>query len=586
MAPVEAIDGFMERTELESLALIIDTRYEPIRILGSGANGQVILVRDRELEHSLIAIKLLYPHLVFKESSFARFRTETKLTMQLSHPNILPAYGLSRTRDGTIYLKLAFNDGPTLAQVLEANECGLALDWAIRIIGEIASGMEHAHRRGVIHRDLKPANILLDASGAARISDFGVAQVIRAETSFTRYGDIIGTPQYMAPEVMNSQPADPRADIYSFGVIAFEILTGQAPYRANTFWELAEQVCEGRAPVILELRPDVPEALASLIQRCLRVNKAERVSSFSEILAEYPFPLRGESASEMPQRMSAELHSAVTDEPVGFNRIVRRRMQQHFERLLSAAIWSSLILLLLLPPQLNPDASHKYATAVVYLERQVGRPLESLRLLAAMPIDMVWPEVAWSYQPMGAFYSTTFVAAGYPTGIKTADGGTPLHGSVRTVNLGLSKRLLEAGADPNAQMPDGSTPLLLAILGNDSATAERLLKYGASPNISRRDGLTPLMLAASRGRVELVSKLLQAAADATRIDQKGSSALHYAIRAGSAEVVSLLSDAGSSPTLLNNANESPASLIEQLKDPILRQELNSALRRDATHPNL
>ena len=557
----------------------IDNRFTVVRTLGSGANGKVVLVQDAQLDESLLALKLLHPHVTFKSNSYARFRTETRVTMQLAHPNILPAYGMGKTAAGITYLKLAYNDGPTLEHLIEQHPHGCRLDQALFIIGEMAKGMEYAHRKGIIHRDLKPANVLLSATGAVRISDFGLAQIIRSEAALTGRGDIVGTPQYIAPEVMRGELADSRADIYAFGVITFELLTGSAPYSANSFWELADLVLHSEVPDPRNCRPEIPDDLAAILMRCLAKDRSQRYPSFTELLHALSVTQNEAEGHGVSSRQIENQPDAVGLESQDFQGFFGRWLQQNFHGSLTVAIWTSIAVLLpLLPPLLNTDAREKYTTLAVTIEKLVGTELLWLRALFNVPLGLHWPECVSDRLGEHSMLAVSFVKAGYPP--DTYDPVSklyPIQGAVVRNDIELVQRLLNAGASVNIRADHGATPALMAANWGDLKLMQVLLEANADPNLQNNSGLSPLLIAAERGRVDVIRLLLSHAANPNLQDREGNAPLHKAIYSLNPEAVKVLVENGADPHLQNSRGQTPLQLAANISGEQLRVELEAAL---------
>jgi tetratricopeptide (TPR) repeat protein len=262
---------------LERLQTAISDRYLPDRELGRGGMAIVYLARD--LKHDRpVAIKVLRPEL----SSVLgpeRFQREIRLAARLQHPNILPVYD-SGASDGVLWFTMPYVEGDTLRRRL-VRRGRFSVDETIPVLEDIARALAYAHRRGVIHRDVKPENVMV-GDDYVLLADFGVAKPVDAggDVGLTHPGGLVGTPAYMAPEQVAAEGSlDHRVDIYAFGVLAYELLAGEPPF-ANL--ELAPLLIAHatREPVALgSRRPEVPQALAELVMRCLRKDPGERWSS-------------------------------------------------------------------------------------------------------------------------------------------------------------------------------------------------------------------------------------------------------------------------------------------------------------------
>jgi serine/threonine-protein kinase len=208
-----------------------------------------------------VAVKVLRPELAATLGP-DRFLREIEIAAKLNHPHILPLFDSGEAK-GFLYYVMPFVEGESLAERLRY-ERQLAYDEAVRIAGEVASALDHAHKRGVIHRDIKPANVLL-SGGHAVVADFGIARAVSAaaEPGITEQGAVVGTPMYMSPEQAagDTGEVDARADIYSLGCVVFEMLAGKPPYDAPTLQATIAQAVSGFVPDVRDMRPEVPTSV-------------------------------------------------------------------------------------------------------------------------------------------------------------------------------------------------------------------------------------------------------------------------------------------------------------------------------------
>ena len=243
----------------------------------------VYLARDIKHDRD-VALKVLRPELAAAMGS-DRFPREIRTVAQFNHPHILSLYDSGEV-DGFLYYVMPFVEGETLRDRL-VRERQLPVNDAVRVLREMADALSYSHHRGVVHRDIKPANVLLSGRHAI-VADFGVAKALRAAggDTLTTVGIAVGTPQYMAPEqAMGQQDVDHRADIYSLGLLGYEMLAGRPPFEAPTAQALlAAQVIEA-PPDIMLARPGLPPLLGEAIMRCLAKNPADRWQSAEELLA-------------------------------------------------------------------------------------------------------------------------------------------------------------------------------------------------------------------------------------------------------------------------------------------------------------
>jgi len=261
---------------------MLGTRFRIVGLLGRGGMGEVYRADDLELGQS-VALKFLPAELAADTSALQRLRTEVKTARQVAHPNVCQVYDISEI-DGHVFLTMEYVDGGDLAQVLQ--RLGRpGREKAQEIARQLCLGLAAAHENGILHRDLKPANIMLDGRGRVRITDFGLAG-LAAELASTR--EIAGTPAYMAPEQLQSGTVSPRSDIYSLGLLLYEIFTGKRAFEGKTREEILQTRASGTPSSMSTVLEDIDPAVERVVQRCLEPDPAERPSSVYEVLGGLP----------------------------------------------------------------------------------------------------------------------------------------------------------------------------------------------------------------------------------------------------------------------------------------------------------
>ncbi|MBU6364769.1 MAG: serine/threonine protein kinase [Gemmatimonadetes bacterium] len=275
-----------EDPELRALVeQALQATYELGAEIGRGGMGIVYRARDRRLKRQ-VAIKLLPPELSFRRDVRTRFLREAETAAQLSHPNIVPIYSVDEIGN-LVFFVMACVDGDNLARQLQQRGA-LPIDQVRRWTREVSEALAYAHSRGVIHRDIKPDNILVDAiDGRAVVTDFGIARAASESgdaSRLTATGAAIGTPAYMSPEqASGDRDVDARSDLYSLGVVAYQMLSGETPFTAGTMPAmLVKHLAETPVPVA-QRRPDVPPDLAELVMRLLAKSPADRIQSATEV---------------------------------------------------------------------------------------------------------------------------------------------------------------------------------------------------------------------------------------------------------------------------------------------------------------
>jgi len=283
-APIVAEVHEHERGIPESLRTALAGRYTIERELGRGGQATVYLARD-ERHGRLVALKVLHP-LVAPHAGpshgAARFQREIEFAARLSHPHVLPLFD-SGAAAGRLYYITPYVDGESLRERL-ARTGRPPLTETLRVLRDVARALAHAHRQGILHRDIKPANILLNQDGDALVSDFGVAKALAA-TEITDTTLALGTPAYMAPEQAGGSPdIDHRADLYAFGVVAYELLTGARPFAGRSRQDLFVALRSETPPPVATIQPEVPAPLAVLVDRLLAKRALDRPRDAAEVL--------------------------------------------------------------------------------------------------------------------------------------------------------------------------------------------------------------------------------------------------------------------------------------------------------------
>lgn len=268
---------------------IIAGRYRLIKKLGRGGMAEVYLARQESLDRD-VAVKLMHTFLQAEEDFLHRFKREAKAMAALNHPNIVSVYDFDAYGENTYYLVMEYIGGGALKDTLEElAQKGerLPLERSIEITLQVLDALAYAHARGMIHRDIKPANIMLDESGKAIITDFGIVKLVGGQSSVgytaTATGALIGTPSYMSPEQALGKPGDERVDIYSVGVMLFQMVTGQLPFTADTPLAVVMKHVNDPAPLPMEYLPTIPTGLQSIILKALAKNPEDRYSSAKEM---------------------------------------------------------------------------------------------------------------------------------------------------------------------------------------------------------------------------------------------------------------------------------------------------------------
>ncbi|MFN2280489.1 MAG: serine/threonine-protein kinase, partial [Anaerolineales bacterium] len=276
--------------------------YDLIDQIGEGAYGAVFRARQQFVERE-VAIKIILPQFANQPEFIRRFEIEAQLVAQLEHLHIVPLYDYWRDPEGA-YLVMRLMKGGSLADLLRRNGTLPARD-AVRMVDQVASALDAAHRKGVIHRDLKPANILLDEDGNAYLSDFGIAKAISVQPGQTATGAIVGTPAYISPEQAQSLQVTAQTDIYALGVMLFEILTGEHPFPDTPTGGLLLKHINEPLPLLHISHPELPPEIDNLIQKATAKDPGQRYPDAVTLAADFRRALRLEI--EFPVTPEGEL---------------------------------------------------------------------------------------------------------------------------------------------------------------------------------------------------------------------------------------------------------------------------------------
>src|SRR6056297_1602775 len=256
------------------------SNYEILEKLGEGGMGQVYKAFDTKLERN-VAIKLMLPQVQSGESSKERFIQEAKSASALDHPNICTIYEIGETDDGSLFIAMAYYEGESLQEYLkrEIPSYDEALDIAI----QVAKGLECAHQSDIIHRDIKPANIMITESGIVKIVDFGLAK-LAGVAHLTQTGSTLGTAAYMSPEQVKGGSVDHKSDVFSCGVVLYELFTGIQPFKSDYYHGMMYAVINEDPPPVCELNPYLPVELEQIVQKAMQKKPENRFQDTNEMV--------------------------------------------------------------------------------------------------------------------------------------------------------------------------------------------------------------------------------------------------------------------------------------------------------------
>ncbi|MEO6987805.1 MAG: Stk1 family PASTA domain-containing Ser/Thr kinase [Aquihabitans sp.] len=265
--------------------VVLNGRYELKRRVGRGGMAEVYLARDLLLERP-VAIKILFPEFATDPSFVARFRREAQSAAKLTHPNIVGVYDWGKER-GTYYIVMEFVDGQTVSELLRADG-SIPTQKAARIAADVAGALGYAHQKGVVHRDVKPGNVLIAKDGEVKVADFGIARALTAtsEENLTQTGSVMGTATYFSPEQAQGKPVDPRSDLYSLGVVLYEMASGKPPFQADSPVAIAYKHVQEPLPPLRERAPSTPSDYEAVTVKALAKDPDDRYQTGAEMRAD------------------------------------------------------------------------------------------------------------------------------------------------------------------------------------------------------------------------------------------------------------------------------------------------------------
>ncbi len=257
---------------------VVADRYELNEVVGSGGMSSVYRAHDRVLERT-VALKVLHERLVAQTDVVERFSREAKLVAGLSHHNIVAVIDRGEYA-GSPFIVLEYVSGENLKQLL-VRQGPLPVERALELTIEIANGLAFAHQKGFVHRDVKPQNVLLNGKGEAKVTDFGIARPLEAHEGETQTGTVLGTCDYISPEQAQGRRVDERTDIYSLGIVLFELLTGKVPFTGENFVAVAMQHINAPTPPVTLERPEVPRRVEAAIEKALAKDPGDRFETMA-----------------------------------------------------------------------------------------------------------------------------------------------------------------------------------------------------------------------------------------------------------------------------------------------------------------
>ena len=554
---------------------MIAGRYEMVSTLGKGGVGMVAQVIDHHLDNEVCALKVLFPHLAGDETQFARFRNEVILSRRLSHPNIVRVYDFGSAGKGYYFITLEFVDGGSLSsRIYTQRYRPLPFQEKLRILYEILQGLACAHKLGVIHRDLKPDNILLTDMDQVKISDFGLARSLLVDKGFTDTGETVGTPYYMSPEQLRGKKVDARSDLYSLGILAYELVVGRRPFYHDDYMTLARMHIMDPLPKIAK-ESGVPEWFQQWIEKLCekeRDNRFQTALEAADALAKFMNDAGNNSVRRIPAVLS--LYSQRSFNPR------KTTMRTLMPKVIATGVFASLLFGSISLVRTNESIKDKINPYIISSSSQSSLGALQALLGSTMTAADVFQAVRQNDEKL----FNSLMAAGIDANLKDGTGTPLLFHAIKGGNEKFVQLLLENGADANTKLQTGEYALDLAAITGKTAIIDLLIDNGAS-TASRNGELTPLMWAAKSGQVGAAERLLYRGVSATATDKNGRTALFYAIETKSRTLVQRLLELGVSPNSIDFEGNTPLIFAVKLHDEAMIRLIMGSGKADITIAN-
>lgn len=507
-------------------------RYLVRQLLGKGSSGSVYEVLDQELREESIALKVLHPHLLSDPSTLERFRVQVLLARQLSHPNIVQVHDFDRDDEGNHFITMELVDGVSLSTLFRNRKSAvIPFDEILEILSDTAAALAHAHHLGIIHRDLKPSNLLVSHEGVVKLSDFGLAKGLEYSFGLTQTGELLGSPAYTAPEQFRGEQIDARADVYSFGMVAYELISGKPAFEGGSYLEQVEAHLTQDLPALRDPNgAPLPLWVLDFISKCAAKESRRRYKDGSElqsILNEHlPESKRGEQTS---------LRFTFLKYAQSPKTIRRKRWFSAFAiATLLLITWTSAI-------QRNTRVF--IGSWILRAERLLGVELVPLKAPFLIHVSPLRPDdFFWEVSQNDPTHSNipAYLDAGGPINVTDSEGNTLLHSAVHNVESGYITDLIHSGLDPNRRNNKGETPLLHALRIRQTSAAINLTREKANPNLCDNNQVCPFHVAVENADTTFLYHFLRTGADVYLPNAEGETMFHVLAKRHALESIKTL----------------------------------------------
>ena len=539
---------------------LLANKYEVVEVLGSGTAGLVVSALDKELSNRSIALKILHHHLASEAKIVERFKREVLISRQLSHPRIVRVYDLVSSPP-LYFLTMELVRGCNLRSLIDGSPGKVISHHEVCfILSQVLEGLMFAHQHKIVHRDLKPENVLIDSGASVRLSDFGVARSVESSLGLTTTGEFLGTPTYMAPEQFQAGEITPKCDLYSFGIMAYEMLGGSLPFSAVSVCELISQHNAQEIDFTPLERKSVPPWLIEIVKDCTKKRPDSRPASARSLLS--------------------RIQSHSSDSGV-YNRgeLIRTVVRQHKDPVplldrrttkIVRSIWLSVILLIFSGILLDNHSRYRIGADLIILKNHYGFDLTKFFSLLEVGEfrsighgDFIETVKADHITKLEMFYDAK-VDLDRPD-----ENGDPPLKLALSHNRGMVINLLMRGANPNIRDRDGVTVLVHAVKRGKVNDVSYLLSMGADPVLPDANGAIPFLLAVGSGNKSMVHVFLYRdyVPDRHVATKEGHTAVHIAAANGDVRTTLKLLAAGFSPNMRNELNGETPLMLALRKPP-------------------
>lgn len=496
----------------------ISGRYRPSRILGKGGMGWVVEAEDILLENQKLVLKFLFAHLIKSEKALSGFRNEVLIARRLIHPGIVRTHNFSQDERFGHFIVMEYVRGSTLKDAIRNGEGqSHSPEFVLKILRDLLLAIGHAHSFGVIHLDIKPENIFLSEEYDLKLGDFGLSQSIRSTKE--GHGKVMGTPLYMAPEQFRGEMLSPRTDIYSIGIVLHHLISGKPPFEANSVYALGRMHMDEIIPCLRKKRPDIPEWVHALIEKCAEKSIEDRFRSVDEII----LTIQEMGVPVLDEKVSPTVLPTIE----GRDYTHQSMTQKIYRNTTLRALLAFCICWYVVFSGRNRRWLHgDLLYFAMQVERRLGVEMHLFRSLFHLKakFGQTFHEVIDEEGAVEAL-----VWSGAP--LRQIDPKTGVPFLMEMVNSQWAHRmvplLLSAGADPNQTDSLGQTALHILRGPRAEVLANLFVARGADVNHRDNFGVSPLLGAVKAEEFALVRVLINCGADPLLADNQGVTPLGY-----------------------------------------------------------